>query len=98
MPLTSSMETLAASGAAFGEFAGARTAASFGSPTAELGALLSGSAVYDLSWRGKLVVSGEDRVRWMNGMVTSNVRDLQVQHGNFAYILNPQGRIQADAL
>jgi len=97
MPVTNHLETLASSGADFGEYAGARTPASFGSPAEELEALRSGAAVYDLSWRGKLVVTGEDRVRWMNGMVTSNVRDLQSQHGNFGYILNPQGRIQADA-
>jgi folate-binding protein YgfZ len=97
MPSISSMETLASSGAEFGEYAGARTPVSFGSPSDELASLRSGAAVFDLSWQGKLVVTGEDRVRWMNGMVTGNVRDLNVQHGIFAFVLNPQGRIQADA-
>jgi folate-binding protein YgfZ len=97
MPVTSHIETLASSGAQIGEYAGAQTPASFGDAAQELDTLRSGVGVYDLSWRGKLVVTGEDRVRWMNGMVTNNVRDLPVQHGTFGYILNPQGRIQADA-
>ena len=29
-----------------------------------------------MSWQAKLVLSGEDRVRWLNGMVTNNIRDL----------------------
>lgn len=98
MPSTTYMETLALSGADFGEYAEARTPATFGSVPQELEALRSGVAVYDLAWRGKLVITGDDRIRWMNGMVTSNVRDLQPQHGNFAYILNPQGRIQGDGM
>lgn len=97
MPVTSHLETLSSSGAQFGEYAGAQTSASFGDAAHELEALRSGVGVYDASWRGKLVVTGEDRIRWMNGMVTNNVRDLPAQRGTFGYILNPQGRIQADA-
>jgi aminomethyltransferase len=96
MAFTNSLETLSSYHAEFGEYAGARTPSTFGSAAEELEALRSGAAVFDLSWRGKLVITGEDRVRWMNGMVSNNIRDLQSQHGNFGYILNPQGRIQAD--
>jgi folate-binding protein YgfZ len=96
MAFTSPLETLSLHHAEFGEYAGARTPATFGFASEEFEALRSGAGVFDLSWRGKLVITGEDRVRWMNGMVTNNIRDLQNQHGNFGYILNPQGRIQAD--
>src|SRR5207248_3339578 len=58
--------------------------------------LISGCGVYDLGWRAKIVLTGEDRVRWLNGMVTNNVRDLAVGHGVYAFVLSPQGRIQAD--
>lgn len=78
------------------EYAGAQTVLHFGSPDGELAALRSGCAVFDLAWRGKLVVSGEDRVRWLNGMVTNNTRDLPQDTGNYNFVLNPQGRIQAD--
>jgi len=41
-------------------------------------------------------VTGGDRVRWLNGMVTNNVRDLAPGHGVYAFLLNAQGHIQAD--
>jgi folate-binding protein YgfZ len=89
-------EKLTAAGAQLGEYGGARTAATFGDPRAELHALRGACGVYDLTWRGKLVITGEDRVRWLNGMITGNVRDLPMNHGTYSFLLNPQGRIQAD--
>jgi folate-binding protein YgfZ len=71
-------------------------AADFGDVRGEFQALLSGCGVYDLRWRAKIAVTGGDRVRWLNGMVTNNVRNLTPGHGVYAFILNAQGRIQAD--
>src|SRR5208283_4487199 len=68
----------------------------FGDTRAEFQALLSGCGVYDLSWRAKIAVTGGERVRWLNGMATNNVRDLAPGHGVYAFLLNAQGRIQAD--
>jgi folate-binding protein YgfZ len=79
-----------------GEYCGAETAAAFSGPQSEFDALRSGSAVYDLGFRARLAVKGSDRVRWMNGMVTNNVRDLPSGHGLYAFLLNPQGRILGD--
>src|SRR3979490_249705 len=62
----------------------------------EFRALLSGCAVCDLSARAKIALTGGDRVRWLNGMVTNNVRDLAPGHGVYAFLLNPQGRILGD--
>ncbi|MGC2559982.1 MAG: folate-binding protein [Terriglobales bacterium] len=59
-------------------------------------ALLSGCAVYDLSSRAKIRLTGSDRVRWLNGMVTNNIRDLAPNHGVYCFLLNAQGHIQAD--
>ncbi|MGA2978288.1 MAG: folate-binding protein [Terriglobales bacterium] len=78
------------------EHSGATTAPDFGDPRAEFHALLSGCGLYDLSGRSKIAVTGGDRVRWMNGMVSNNVRDLAQGHGVYAFMLNAQGRIQAD--
>jgi folate-binding protein YgfZ len=78
------------------ERGGASVALDFGDPRAECESLLSGCGVYDLSWRAKIAVTGGDRVRWMNGMVTNNVRDLAPERGVYAFLLNAQGRIQAD--
>jgi folate-binding protein YgfZ len=78
------------------EHSDATTAPDFGDTRAEFQALLSGCGLYDLSWRAKIAVTGGDRVRWLNGMVTNNVRDLAPGHGVYAFLLNAQGHIQAD--
>jgi folate-binding protein YgfZ len=70
--------------------------ADYGDPRAEFIALRSGCGIYDLRRRAKLAVTGGDRVRWLNGMISNNVRDLQVGHGVYAFLLNAQGKIQAD--
>src|SRR5579863_7012852 len=62
----------------------------------EFEALLSGCGVYDLSVRAKIALTGGDRVRWLNGMVTNNIRDLPVGRGLYAFLLNPQGHILGD--
>ena len=74
----------------------ATTAPDFGDVRGEFQGLLAKCGIYDLSWRAKIAVTGSDRVRWMNGMVTNNVRDLAPGHGVYAFLLNAQGRIQAD--
>lgn len=79
-----------------GTYNGAETALSFGDLTAELAALRSGCGVFALAWRSRINVSGKDRVRWLHNMVTNNVRDLPLNHGNYNFVLNAQGRIVGD--
>lgn len=83
-------------GANQSEHGGVTTVPDFGDTRAEFQSLLSGCGLYDLNWRAKITVSGGDRVRWLNGMVSNNVRDLAPGHGVYAFMLNAQGRIQAD--
>src|SRR5580700_10377239 len=91
-----SMNSTALPEAKPGQHSGATLPSDFGDVRAEFHALLSGCGLYDLSWRAKIAVTGGDRVRWMNGMVSNNVRDLALGHGVYAFMLNAQGRIQAD--
>ncbi|HSY91454.1 MAG TPA: glycine cleavage T C-terminal barrel domain-containing protein [Candidatus Binatus sp.] len=78
------------------EYRGATTAARFGDPQAEFAALRGGCGVYDLGFRAKISLTGGDRVRWLNGMTTNNIRDLSVGQGVYAFLLNPQGHILGD--
>src|SRR5258708_21053475 len=78
------------------EYRGAITAARFADPQDEFSALLKGCGVYDLSFRGRISVTGSDRGRWLNGMVTNNIRDLALGQGIYAFLLNPQRRILGD--
>lgn len=61
----------------------------------EFAALVSGCGIYRPE-RTLLSLTGRDRTRWLNGMVSNNVRDLAVGNGVYAFVLNPQGHIQAD--
>jgi folate-binding protein YgfZ len=96
MSVITFQDKLAASGARLGMYRGAETPANFGDTAAEFRVLLQGCALLDLSWQAKLVLAGEDRVRWLNGMVTNNVRDLTPGHGVYSFLLSAQGRIQGD--
>jgi aminomethyltransferase len=67
-------------------------------PAAEgqLAALLGASGVAPLDEIGWIRVTGEDRVRWLNGMVTNSIAQLAQREGCFNFVLNAQGRIQGD--
>jgi folate-binding protein YgfZ len=61
----------------------------------EFRALGSACGIYKPD-RAQIALTGSDRVRWLNGMVTNNVRDLATGRGVYAFLLNPQGKIQAE--
>ncbi len=79
-----------------GTHPGALPTPDYGDVRAEFHALLSGCGLYSLEWRSKISLTGSDRVRWLNGMVSNNVRDLAPGHGVYAFLLSAQGHIQAD--
>jgi folate-binding protein YgfZ len=62
-----------------------------------LAALLKATGISALNNTGWLRVTGEDRVRWLNGMVTNSIQQLKPNEGNYNFLLNAQGRIQGDA-
>src|SRR6202007_211095 len=70
----------------------------FGNATDEFAALRSTCGVYNLENRAKIQLTGSDRVRWLNGMITNNVRDLTAGHGVYGFLLNPQGHILGDLI
>jgi folate-binding protein YgfZ len=96
MSVSTLQDKLTARGAISGAYRGAGTPVSFGNPAGEFRALVESCGMYDMSWQAKLVLTGEDRVRWLNGMVTNNVRDLGTGHGVYNFLLTAQGRIVAD--
>jgi tRNA-modifying protein YgfZ len=59
-------------------------------------ALREGAAWLDLSARGKIYVTGEDRARLLHSMTTNHVQQLTPGQGCYAFFLNAQGRILAD--
>lgn len=77
-------------------YLGALTPQQLDAPTAETEALIFGAAVHDLGWLRRVEVRGEDRFRWLSGMVTNAVETLLQAGGAYNFILNAQGRIQGD--
>ena len=65
-------------------------------PETEIAALTQGAALHDLGWMRRVAVRGEDRFRWLSGMVTNTVNDLFPKTGAWNLVLNAQGRIQGD--
>lgn len=60
-------------------------------------ALLRGAALIDLSARGRIRVTGEDRARLLHAMSTNHVEQMKPGDGVYTFFLNAQGRILADA-
>jgi len=78
-------------------YRGALTPGAFSGYNSELTSLTRSAAVFDLGYVAFLRVSGNDRVRWLNGMVTNTVQALEKGHFNYSFLLNAQGRILGDA-
>ncbi|MGI8745255.1 MAG: YgfZ/GcvT domain-containing protein [Bryobacteraceae bacterium] len=55
------------------------------------------AAWLDLSDRGKIKVTGEDRARLLHAMTSNHIQQLIPGAGCYAYFLSAQGRILADA-
>lgn len=59
--------------------------------------LHSASAWIDTTARGRIRLTGEDRARLLHAMTTNDVQSLTPGAGCYAFFLNAQGRILADA-
>ena len=59
-------------------------------------AMRHGAAWLDLSTRGRIVVRGRDRARLLHAITSNEVKKMTPGTGCYAFLLNPQGRIQAD--
>ena len=82
--------------ACFTEVRGMEAVEDYGDWLAEHAALRQSCAVLDLSFRSRLVLTGGDRVRLLNGQVTNNVKDLPASEGCYAALVTNKGRMQSD--
>lgn len=62
----------------------------------EYRALSAGPAIVDRSYRALLEVTGIDRATWLHNLTTNQVKNLGRGEGNYAFVLNIQGRILFD--
>jgi folate-binding protein YgfZ len=59
--------------------------------------LLHAAGLVDLSARGRIRVTGEDRARLLHAMTTNHIQQMKPGDGVYVFFLNAQGRILADA-
>jgi folate-binding protein YgfZ len=84
------------SGATIGTWFGCALPYSFGDWRAEYRAARESVALIDKDYRAYLRFAGPDRVRYLNAILTNNIKDLAAGHGIVSLFLNPQGKIQAE--
>jgi folate-binding protein YgfZ len=68
----------------------------FGDPAAEYRYANQSVALLDKNYHAYLSFAGPDRVRYLNAILTNNIKDLAVGQGIISLLLNPQGHILAE--
>ncbi|MFI5058466.1 MAG: YgfZ/GcvT domain-containing protein [Candidatus Acidiferrales bacterium] len=63
---------------------------------AEYGFARESVALIDKNYRAYLSFTGPDRVRYLNAILTNNIKDLAAGTGTVSLLLNPQGHILAE--
>ncbi len=83
-------------GATLGVYFHCRLPERFADPAAEYRMAREAVALVDTNFRAFLDLAGSDRVRYLNAILTNNVKDLTPDQGTVSLLLNPQGRILAE--
>ena len=86
----------AEAGANMGAWFGCALPNDFGNPAAEYRFANQTVALIDKNYRAYLSFTGPDRVRYLNAILTNNIKDLAVGQGIISLLLNPQGHILAE--
>jgi glycine cleavage system T protein len=84
------------SGAQFTEFHGWELPEKFTDPLEEHLAVRESVGIIDLVFRGKLELTGEDRVRFLNALVSNDVKSVKPGNGIYAALLTVHGKLVAD--
>jgi folate-binding protein YgfZ len=83
-------------GARFVEVGGVEGVNDYGDWLAEHAALRESAGVLDLSFRGRICLVGTDRVRFLHGQVTNDVKRLRVGEGCYAALTTTKGKMESD--
>jgi folate-binding protein YgfZ len=85
-----------AAGARLAEFNGCLLPESFSNFETEYRAARESAAIIDTNWHAITSLTGPDRARYLNAIVTNNIQSLAQDSGILALLLNPHGRILAE--
>ncbi len=75
---------------------GAEVVNDYGDRLAEHAALRETAGVIDLSFRSRICLTGTDRIRFLHGQVTNDVKKLRNGEGCYAAITNAKGKMESD--
>jgi tRNA-modifying protein YgfZ len=70
------------------------TAAHFGDPVSEQRMLAAGRAIVDLSDRGVVTVTGDDRLTWLDSLTSQSLDRLEPGQSAETLLLDPKGRLE----
>jgi len=97
MPTETPLRSLhEAAGARLGEYFETTLPSSFIEPKQEYRYARESVAVADKNYRAFFNFTGPDRARYLNAVLTNNIKDLQPGQGAISLLLNPQGQILAE--
>src|SRR5471030_1946884 len=82
--------------AQFAELNGAEVVNGYGDWLAEHAALDETVGVIDLSFRSRICLTGADRVRFLHGQVTNDVKKLRTGEGCYSAITTAKGKMESD--
>lgn len=80
-------------GATFEEVTGWEMPAHYGNVEAEHRAVRRAVGIADLSHRGKLRVTGDDRVKWLQSVISNDILPLQPGQGRYSSFLTHKGKM-----
>jgi glycine cleavage system T protein len=80
-------------GASFEEVAGWEVPAHYGDMTAEHHAVRQAVGIADLSHRGKIRVTGDDRVKWLQSIISNDILPLTPGQGRYSSFLTHKGKM-----
>ena len=80
-------------GATFEEVSGWEVPRHYGDPVAEHTTVRHGVGIADLSHRGKLRVTGDDRVKWLQSIISNDIFPLTPGHGVYSSFLTHKGKM-----
>ena len=93
LPLHEFHQSLSANFAAVN---GAEVVADYGAAQVEHAALRQTAGVLDFSFRSRLCLTGADRVRFLHGQITNDVKRLRAGEGCYAALVTAKGKMQSD--
>ena len=79
--------------ATFEEVAGWEMPAHYGAWVAEYQAVRQAVGLSDLSHRGKIRVTGDDRVKWLQSLISNDILPLQPGQGRYSSFLTHKGKM-----